>query len=288
MVSSIRLKKALVATIAVVVVAFLLAQMWRTLHRITGRSSIEDLPEVVPDYIPRSPTLETLGPFLGQPIAKEREKELKAFFAQITDAYTNRNYEIVRKQISNVPETLYDVTRQVYQDAINPFCTAFMDEVLWKSGGFSESQPFPVFGNAQELFAYLRVNTDVALFLGRTFIKRKEWIHPIDFLESAALMQLGRYRRMYLHEGKIDHVEVVDRFTREWQQHIESEDGFTRQYMWHVVDRYVYEREHREVSWKRHGLDTCLSKEQIFRIARSEAEGLIKLGYTPKWLDEFK
>ncbi len=288
MVSSIRLKKALVATIAVVVVAFLLAQMWRTLHRTTGRSSIEDLPEVVPDYIPRSPTSETLGPFLGQPIAKESENELKAFFVQVTDAYTNRNYEIVRKQIANVPETLYDVTRQVYQDAINPFCTVFMDEVLWKSGGFLESLPLPVFENAQELSTYLRVNTDVALFLGRTFIKRKEWIHPLDFLESAALMQLGRYRRMYLHEGKSDHVEVVDRFTHEWQQHIESEDGFTRQYMWHVVDRYVYEREHREISWKRHRLDTWLSKEQIFRIARSEAEGLIKHGYTPKWIDEFK
>ncbi len=288
MASSIRLKKALMATISVVVVAFLLAQMWRTFHRTTGRSSIEDLPEVVPDYIPRSPTAETLGPFLGQPIAKESENELKAFFVQVTDAYTNRNYEIVRKQIINVPETLYEVTRQVYRDAINPFCTAFMDEVLWKSGGFSESQPLPVFGNAQELSTYLRVNIDVALFLGRTFIKRKEWIHPLDFMESAALMQLGRYRRKYLHEGKNDHVEVVDRFTREWQQHIESEDGFTRQYMWHVVDRYVYEREHRELSWKRHRLDTWLSREQIFRIARSEAEGLIKHGYTPKWLDEFK
>ena len=288
MVSSIRLKKVIVAIIAVVVVAFLLARMWRTLHRTTDRLPIEDLPEVVPDYIPRSPTAESFDPFLGQPIAKESENELKEFFVQVTDAYTNRNYEIVRKQIANVPETLYIVTPQVYRDTITLFCTVFMEEVLWKSGGFMESQPLPVFENARELSTYLRANTDVALFLGRTCIKRKEWGYPLDILEPAALMQLGRYRRMYLHEGKNDHVEVVDRFTREWQQHIESEDGFTRQYMWHVVDSYVYARERRERIWRRYRLDTWLSKEQIFRIARGKAEGLIKRGYTPKWLDEFK
>ena len=287
MVSSIRLKNAILVIVVLVLALFALYWVRHALHRTFDRSAFEKLPEVMPDEIPRHPTLEALEPFPGKPIAKEKENELKEFFAQITDAYTNRNYEIVRKQIANVPETLYGVTRQVYQDAITPFCSAFMDEVLWKSGGFLKNRPLPAFENAQELSTYLRVNTDVALFLGRTFIERREWRHPLDILESAALMQLGRYRRMYLHEGENDHVEVVDRFTREWQQHIESEDGFMRQYMWHVVDIYVYHREHREMSWRRYRLDTWQSKGQIFQIARGEATGLIEYGCTPRWLDEF-
>ena len=58
-----------------------------------------------------------------------------------------------------------------------------------------------------------------------------------------------------------------------------------RQYMWRVVDLYLISRK-RIV--RQHGADMWISREQIFKIVRPEADQLIEAGYTPKWLDEFK
>ena len=64
----------------------------------------------------------------------------------------------------------------------------------------------------------------------------------------------------------------------EWYEQIESPQGFTRQYALHVVDSFLLARKLApEQYW--------MSNKWILEEGRAQVMPLIRLGYTPKWLD---
>lgn len=81
MVSSFTMKKKLMVPIGALCAALLIVWVVRMFFRPATHPpcQCENLPKVEYDEISRHPTLETLGPYLGTPVEKEKEKELKAF-----------------------------------------------------------------------------------------------------------------------------------------------------------------------------------------------------------------
>lgn len=250
----------------------------------------ENLPEVERDEIPGHPDPEILGPYLGQPIEKDEEYNLESFFVQLTEAYTNGCYDAVARQIDSVPDVLYIATKQVFDHVVTPFKTGFCNGFLWKG---RTADPAILAGlldfeSVEDFSKYMRVHFKIALFLGRTCVKRKEWSDFLECLEVLILEKLVKYRKKFGNEGRNELVQVVDRFIAEWQGQIDSENGFLRRYMWSVVDDYLRLRdgERRKITMRRHALDTWLSRGQIFQIVRGKAQWLAKY-YTPKWINEF-
>ena len=67
-----------------------------------------------------------------------------------------------------------------------------------------------------------------------------------------------------------------DVLINEWKEQIEDINGFTRQFMWYQVD--LQWRNYHEGTW---------TLAQLSDWTKRYANGLIRLGYTPKWLSEF-
>ena len=291
MVSSVRLKKTLRLALGISCMALSIAWAVRTFFRPAARPPRlwENLPEVERDEIPGHPDPETLGPYLGKPIGKAEEDKLKEFFARLTESYANGYYEVVARQIDDVPDELLIATKPLFDHLVTPLRNRF-HRFLWEGGNVDAARLAGLldFEGVEDFSIYMRAQIKVALFLGRSCVKRKEWSVFLKDLEDLILEKLVKYRKKFGEEGRKELVQVVDRFIDEWHDQIDSENGFTRRYMWSVVDDYLRlrEEEHRKLVMRKSAVDTWLSRGQIFQIARGAAYYLLK-NYTPKWMDEF-
>ena len=86
-----------------------------------------------------------------------------------------------------------------------------------------------------------------------------------------------RYVDNFRNEERDDMRAVAQKYLDKWIAHIESPNGFIRRYAhWNL-----------EMSWPRIELGK-ITPEQARQGSLGCATPLIRLGYTPKWLDEFK
>ena len=88
---------------------------------------------------------------------------------------------------------------------------------------------------------------------------------------------IKKYVDRFHVEGKRDFEAVARGFLDKWIEHIESERGFTRWYARCLMAAY-------EISIA----EGEFTRESAVRSVRKAATPLIRLGYTPKWLEEFK
>ncbi len=280
MVSSFTVKKKLMVAIGALCAVLLIVWAVRMFFRSATRPPCpwENMPEVECDEIPGHPTPKVWSQYPIRLLSKDEYAKLNTLFTQLTDAYTNGYYDVVARQIDTVPDLIYSAPGQSFRRIVSPLQSEF------EAGFLSSSALLKEFEDATALSRFLNANFKIARRFGGIDVIRCDWGKLAKRIEPEVLLQLKRYREKFRTEGNERLVQVVDRFTNEWCRHIESEDGCTRQYMWRVVDSYLISRK-RIV--RQHGGDMWISREQIFRIVRPEADQLIEAGYTPKWMDEF-
>ena len=99
-----------------------------------------------------------------------------------------------------------------------------------------------------------------------------EWIEIETFRTLKALVE--KFRK----DGRKDFEAIAQKFLDMWVAHIESRQGFVRRYA-----HYLLENDLSLIEVGRRG-----TREEIINRARKSADALIRRGYTPKWLNEFK
>ena len=118
----------------------------------------------------------------------------------------------------------------------------------------------------------------MALFLGNYSCKRNDYgFVQTAWIEYGTFEVLKRYVDQFHDEGKKDFEAIAQKYLDNWILHIESDQGFIRRNAHYQMD----------MSWPAIELGK-ITREDARRGALTGANTLIKLGYTPKWLDEFK
>lgn len=137
---------------------------------------------------------------------------------------------------------------------------------------------FKKFENLVALESYLRINFDLMVHYGGLDIRNGDW-EVLSAKEYLALKTLNYYKRKFQDERNAEFEHAVDSCLKLLIEHIESPYGFTRISARHMI-------------WMNTDLANAMkpgkgvSRESAMKIGRAVAQGLVRCGYTPKWLDE--
>lgn len=157
-------------------------------------------------------------------------------------------------------------------DAENALRKTFLDSFLWRGEQLKD------FEGPAALEIFLRVNLDLMIHYGNLDIRNGD-LEAVPAKEYLALKTLNDYKRKFQREEKREFVSVVDSFLKLLIDRIESSDGFTR-----VGAHYMVQLNTDMANAMKHGMG--VSHESGMRIGRAIAQGLVRCGYTPKWLDK--
>jgi len=202
-------------------------------------------------------------------VTAEQSNAVARAFNEIVASYRKGDISAMRTRIAEMPDVVSNMTEKAF---VGPAFAAVhaMEE------GFTMSRDLKEFATPMDFTRYCRINIEFALFVGNVFLTREDYESPMSQLDFRVLEVLLRYKDDFHVKGRMDLERSVDGFISEWESQIESENGFTRQYMWYQVD----------LQWPCYN-DGDWTLTQLSDWAKRYAKGLIRLGYTPKWLSEF-
>ena len=217
----------------------------------------------------RSVAIEQYAPRI---IALSDEVRTKLLSAneEIARCYTNEQLEAMREAMMKMPMENDFVSWQTAPEIDAPIQNSFGRRFIWSV----EQRPFAT-SEAFERFA--RMNIDLALFYGNVNIRRKNF-EQASLIEYKTLVQFKAYEGSFQKSGRPELAETARHFIELWIEQIESANGLTRQAARYAVKQNTVLAE--AISPGRGS-----SHEKAIRCARASAIGLIKSGYTPKWLD---
>jgi len=147
------------------------------------------------------------------------------------------------------------------------------DEFLW-------TEEIRAFASRDEFARYLDIQYDLLMFLGELDIERRNF-ETVSAPECLAYKKICAYCEHFHSSSDRDWCGVAEEYRTRLISHIESSSGFTRQ---SAVYQMRLNTEYAEALSPGKGL----SREKALKLGRMIAEGLVRSGYTPKWLDEFK
>jgi len=133
------------------------------------------------------------------------------------------------------------------------------------------------FESASDFDNFAHVNFSLAMYYGEQDIRRGQF-ESLTAIEYLAYEKFKGYEEQFRTEGRTDLMRIASDFLRRIIEHIESQGGFTRQAARHMV---LLNTEYAEVMRSGGGL----SKGSAIRLGRAYVNGLVNVGYKPKWLD---
>ena len=186
----------------------------------------------------------------------------EAAYRKAADAYQDRDLIALRTALSELP---------AFPDVNMPLRLAFDDSFL-------RTERLQDFGNSEEFERFAWANTEVSMFYGRMYIRSKDFEIPIS-IEYLTFLRFRKYKEKFHAEGKKDLEQMAQRFMDLWIAHIESPEGFTR-----IGARGMIRQQTELVDAARPGCG--MSQKGAISLGRVMTRGLIRCGYTPKWLDK--
>ena len=147
----------------------------------------------------------------------------------------------------------------------------FYDSFLWRNGKLERFDALPA------LDIYLRINLDLMIHYGNLDIRNGK-LELLPAKEYLALKTLNDYKKVFHGEGKAEFEALVDSYLKSLIAHIESPDGFTR-----ICAQYTVQLNTDFANTEKPGKG--VGHESAIKIGRAVAQGLVRSGYTPKWLD---
>ena len=175
----------------------------------------------------------------------------------------------MREAMASLPVVATNMPDQLFLSLSRPVRDILTD-------GFLEPSSVMEFKSSKDFEDYARRNLELVLFWGEALMRRGDFDGPVLFIDHAVLRKLLIYKERFRADGLQDHEKCADAFVDEWHGQIESERDFTRRQMWFRV----------ELNWPLYN-EGILTPEEISKSVKVFADGLVNLGYTPKWLSEF-
>ena len=208
-------------------------------------------------------------PPLRKPISIAESNEVAKVFASLLAAYTNGQCVALKTSLDMVPDVVTNMPDQDFAVAVHPLRSALKDSFMF-------AEKLREFDSLPDFDEYMRINLYLIRFLGDAYVRRGGECGLLYVYDSQTLGQLMRYRDMFHERGLLECEHAAEMYIAEWKDQIESENGFTRRYMWFQVD----------LQWPLYS-ERRMTLDGLSRYVKSYAAGLIRLGYTPKWLSEF-
>ena len=203
------------------------------------------------------------------PVTSEQSNMVARVFAEIADAYANGDGNGMRTCMGNLPDVVTNMPDRLFSALSAPVREKLLN-------GFLNPRCILEFSSDKEFKLYVRNSIDLSVFWGNSYVKRDDMASPVAFIDTSVLRQLLLYKTAFHNSRHIEFEKCVDVFIDEWKCQIDSENGFTRQYMVLQVD----------LQWGLYNSGN-FTLESLSAFVKEKANGLIKLGYTPKWLSEF-
>lgn len=187
---------------------------------------------------------------------------LARFFIDLSEAYTNGLSDVTERLMLHAPSRVATVADSVLADLARPLFRPFLLGFLL---GFRSDD----FKSVEEFERIVGRDIEKARFLGELGVRRGAYTRLLPFIERHVLIRLNAYRREFAREGRSDLEASAAELVENWCRRIESEAGFTRSYVLATVRN-------------RSGVP---SVEWARRFARHETAGLVRAGYSPKWIE---
>ena len=159
-------------------------------------------------------------------------------------------------------------------------CPIEIEKILLSpfNSGFLRTNELQEFSRVEDFECFAWANIEVAMFFGRSCFRGKEFEIPIC-IEYLTFLRFRKYKEKFHAEGKKDLEQVAQRFMDLWIAHIESPEGFTR-----IGVRGMIGQQTELVDAARPGCG--MSQKGAISLGRAMSMGLVRNGYTPKWLDK--
>lgn len=159
-------------------------------------------------------------------------------------------------------------------------CPVEIEKILLSpfNRSFLRTDTLQEFTRVEDFECFAWVNIEVAMFFGRSCFREKSFEIPIS-IEYLTFLRFRKYKEKFHAEGKKDLEQVARRFMDLWIAHIESPEGFTR-----IGARGMIRQQTELVDAARPGCG--MSQKGAISLGRGMTMGLVRCGYTPKWLDK--
>ena len=203
------------------------------------------------------------------PFPPSQSNAIAVAFARMAEVYERDDGETMLAVMEDIPDVVTNMPDQALALAIKPIQSALDRRFIHAESlfEFSSGLDFERFG---------RANMEIVRYFGNLYLRRGGDCELLFVYDSQTLKQLMRYKDMFHAKDMLDCERAADMLIAEWVEQIESKDGFTRRYMWFQVD----------LQWPRYH-EGKMTIDELSKLVKSYADGLIRLGYTPKWLSEF-
>lgn len=200
---------------------------------------------------------------------QEVRDELQCRFAEACFCFTNGVAGSLDKLLPTMTDRVGKIRLSDYRSLVQEFET-----VVQRS--FILSREEKAFADVREFDAFLGLNAEAVRFLGELELCQVERNLSASNLECLMLRRLYACRDHYRREGRENYVEVVQRYIGRWESQVESELGLSRR-----AARYRF-----ALSQSRREEVGDLTLNQVVGSARVHAQGLVNIGYKPRWLDQ--
>ena len=199
-------------------------------------------------------------------LSEDRIAEANEWYVKLARAYTNEDISAIFKLKDSMPSAVTNMPDRIWIECRKPLMKAFKDNFLNRP---DSRVPLTL----EKLKAFWGVNFAVASEICRLDIERIS-SGAASHIERDVYLQLCRQRDYFKALARNDLLEIVDEYYIRWCDHLESSECFTRQY---VVQQLVLQFRAVEVgAW---------SITNAMTFVRTKADGLIKAGFKPKWLE---
>ncbi len=205
-------------------------------------------------------------------IGEAEQLSLKSLFREIENAYKNYQPAAMARAMANVSNRIDHVQGQLFIDLHWGMMSFFADNFI--HGAVRRQSATSI-----DFETFLATHTRAALFMGECYCRRNDYSDSLlEWIEIETFRTLKALVEKFRKDGRRDFEAIAQKFLDMWVAHIESRQGFVRRYA-----HYLLENDLSLIEVGRRG-----TREEIINRARKSADALIRRGYTPKWLDEFK
>ena len=207
-------------------------------------------------------------------ITDEERERMIDIYRSIAQAYTNHDIMAMRIAMLKMPSVNDHLTWQIRPPIESPLTVVF-DKAFRLAPKLSD------FDSPVQFERFIKANTEVALFLGGVYARRKSFDFASSY-ETLTFLRLRQYKEKFEKEGKVELMNVAAKEIAFWTEWIESPKGFTRQKaIWEVRTSTEYAEIVKP--------EYARPRERAVLSARKNAEAMLKpTGLTPAWLSEFQ
>lgn len=200
--------------------------------------------------------------------SEDEVSEISGFYDKLIGFYSEAKHADMVDLIGSVPVAVNTADESVMDEVNGRLMAIFQKD-------FGARNKILDFEDPKAFDEYCKLNLAVVRFLGSVAMKRGICTAVEARWELVALEKLKQYKEKFEKDGCVEFLDIADRHINHWIAQIESKCGLTRAAAWFQVS-LQYGRIY----------DCGMSCEDLLGMGRREAAGLIRIGYTPKWLDE--